>query len=119
MTFYADIAAAVQEVLSEFGSHGQVTRTEQGGTYNPETGDYDTTTVTQDCTAVVFPIDQKLVDGTTVLATDETAYLSAVGLETPKPTDKLLWGAKVYTIMRVENLAPAGTSVLVTLIVRR
>ena len=119
MTFYTELAATVQEVLAEFGSPGQVTRTEQSGTYNPDTGDYDATTVTQDCTAVVFPIDQKLVDGTTVLATDETAYLSAVGLTTPKPADRLVWNGKTYTIMRVENLAPAGTSVLVTLIVRR
>lgn len=119
MTFYSELAATVQEVLAEFGASGQVTRTEQSGVYNPDTGDYDTTTVTQDCTAVVFPIDQKLVDGATVLATDEQAYLSAVGLTIPEPTQKLAWAGKTYTIMRVENLAPAGASVLVTMIVRR
>lgn len=119
MSFYSDIAADAHALLAEFGSPGQVTRTEQSGTYNPDTGDYDTTTVTQDCIAVVFPIDQKLVDGTTVLATDETAYLSAVGLTIPEPTQKLAWAGKTYTIMRVENLAPASTSVLVTMIVRR
>jgi hypothetical protein len=54
-----------------------------------------------------------------VLATDEQAYLSAVGLTIPEPTQRLAWAGKTYTIMRVENLAPAGTSVLVTMIVRR
>lgn len=119
MTFYEEIAATVQEILAEFGAPAQVTRTEQGGEYDPDTGDYVTTTVTQDVTSVVFPVDQKLVDGTTVLATDEQAYLSAVGLTIPEPTQKLAWAGKTYTIMRVENLAPAGTSVLVTMIVRR
>ena len=119
MTFYSDMAATVQEILAEFGAPAQVTRTEQGGEYDPDTGDYVTTTVTQDVTAVVLPIDQKLVNGTTVLATDEQAYLSAVGLTIPAPTQKLAWADKTYTIMRAENLAPAGTSVLVTMIVRR
>jgi len=119
VTFYAEIAADAHALLAEFGALGQVTRIEQSGIYNPDTGDYDTTAVTQDCTAVVFPIDQKLVDGTTVLATDEQAYLSTVGLTIPEPTQKLAWAGKTYTIMRVENLAPAGTSVLVTMIVRR
>jgi hypothetical protein len=82
MTFYADMAATVEEILREFGAPGQVTRTEQGGEYDPETGDY-------------------------------------VGLTIPEPTQRLAWAGKTYTIMRVENLAPAGTSVLVTMIVRR
>lgn len=118
MTFYSDMAATVQEILAEFGAPAQVTRTEQGGEYDPETGDYVTTTVTQDCISVVLPVDQKLVDGTTVLATDETAYLSAVGVTEPRASDRLKVNGKIYTVIRCKNLAPAGQAVLYELQVR-
>ena len=120
MTFdYARMAGRAAGLLARFGAQGQVIRKEQSGTYNPDTGDFAATTVVQDVTCVVLPIDQKLVDGSTVLATDEQAYLSAVGLTTPKPTDKLVWQGVTYTIVRVKNLAPAGESVLCELILRR
>lgn len=116
---YADIAATADEILREFGAAGIVTRKEPGGVYDPDTGTYPDTPVSQNCTAVVFPINQKLVDGVTVLRTDEQAYLSAVGLTAPAATQVLTWAGVDYTIMDVKNLAPAGVAVLVELIVRR
>lgn len=116
---YAEIAQTVQELLEEFGAPGKLTRKDRAGVYDPDLGDYPEVEVAQDCTAVVFPIDQKLVDGTAVLATDEQAYLSAVSLTTPTPSHKLTWQGKGYTIVRAKNLAPAGVSVLVELIVRK
>lgn len=116
---YADIARTADEILKEFGAAGLVTRKVPGGDYDPDTGTYPDVPVSQNCTAVVFPVDQKLVDGQTVLATDEQAYLSAVGLVTPKPTEVLTWQGVDFTIQSVKNLAPAGVAVLVELIVRR
>lgn len=116
---YAEIAQVAHEILAEMGSAGLITRKERGGVYDPAAGAYPETTVTQSCTAVVFPIDQKLVNGTTVLASDEQAYLSAVGLVLPAPPQVLTWQGVDYTLVRVKNLAPAGVSVLVDIIVRR
>lgn len=116
---YAEIAQVAHAVLTEFGAEGVLTRKERSGVYDPAAGAYPETTVTQSCTAVVFPIDQKLVNGTTVLASDEQAYLSAVGLDLPAPPQVLTWQGVDYTLVRVKNLAPAGLSVLVELIVRR
>lgn len=118
MSFYGDMAAVADDVLREFGATGTLTRTESTGEYDPDTGDYVTTTVTQDCIAVVLPVDQKLVDGTTVLATDETAYLSAVGVTEPRASDRLKVNGKIYTVIRCKNLAPAGQAVLYELQVR-
>ena len=119
MTFYAEMAQVADEILREFGATGMVSYKTRSGEYDPDLGDYPEVEVTQDCTAAVFPVDQKLVDGTTVLATDEQAYLSAVGLSIPEPTHVLTLGGVAFTVIRVKNLAPAGTSVLVELIVRR
>jgi hypothetical protein len=116
---YAEIAQVAHEILAEFGAEGVLTRKERGTVYDPGTGGYSETMTTQSCTAVVFPIDQKLVNGTTVLATDEQAYLSAVGLTIPQTGQALTWQGADYTLMNVENLAPAGLSVLVELIVRK
>jgi hypothetical protein len=113
MTFYAEMAQGADEILREFGAAGTVSYKTGSGEYDPDFGDYPEVEVTQACTAAVFPVDQKLVDGTTVLATDEQAYLSAVGLSI------LTLGGVARTVVSVKNLAPAGTSVLVELIVRR
>lgn len=119
MGFYDEVQGDAHAVLTEFGAAGQITRKERGGVYDPAAGAYPETTVAQPCTAVVFPIDQKLVNGTTVLASDEQAYLSAVGLVLPAPPQVLTWQGVDYTLVRVKNLAPAGVSVLVDIIVRR
>ena len=116
---YAEIAQVAHEILAEFGAEGVLARKERGTVYDPGAGGYGETTVTQPCTAVVFPVDQKLVNGTTVLATDEQAYLSAVGLTVPAPTQVLTWQGADYTLMSVKSLAPAGLPVLVELIVRK
>lgn len=116
---YAEIARDAHEILQEFGAAGQITRKERSGVYDPAAGAYPEITVTQPCIAVVLPIDQKLVNGTTVLSTHEQAYLSAVGLDIPAPPQTLTWHGVNYTLVRVKNLAPAGVSVLVELIVRR
>lgn len=118
--FYEDTRATADEILREFGAAGLVTRKVPGGDYDPDTGTTTPDTeVSQQCTAVVLPINQKLVNGTTVLATDEQAYLSAVGLTIPAATQTLTWQGVDYTIMDVKNLAPAGVSVLVEMVVRR
>lgn len=118
MSFYAETAVIADEVLRDFGATGTLTRTESTGVYDPETGDYSTSVTVQDVVAVVLPIDARLIDGQSVLATDETAYLSAVGVTAPQASDSLTWGGKTYTVMRCKNLAPAGQAVLYELQVR-
>lgn len=116
---YAEIALTAHELLAEFGTAGKLSYSEQSGDYNPETGDYNTTTVEIDVVGCVFPVDQKMIDGTTVLATDEQALLSAFGLDEVNSSWALTLNGKAHTIIRAQRLAPAGLPVLHTLIVRR
>lgn len=119
MTFYLEMAQVADEILREFGAAGTLTYKTRSGEYDPDLGDFPEVEVAQPCVAAVFPVDQKLVDGTAVLSTDEQAYLSAVGLSMPEPTHILTLGGMARTVVSVKNLAPAGASVLVELIVRR
>jgi hypothetical protein len=116
---YAELASIAAEIISEFGGPAQLIRKDTSGTYDPTTGKMSETSVTQGTVAVVFPIDRKLINGTTVLASDETAYISTVGVTEPKATDTLTLNGQTYTIMSVAWIAPAGLAVLGELIVRR
>lgn len=121
MTFnYAKTAASVERMLKKYGGAGTISRSEDTGSYDPLTGmPAPATEVTQNIVGVVFPIADKLVNGTTVLATDETAYISTVGVWKPRSTDVLAINDQTYTVMGVKWLAPAGVAVLGELIVRK
>lgn len=121
MTFdYAKTAATVERMLKKFGVAGTISRREGTGSYDPLTGlPIPASQVTQNIVGVVFPIDAKLVDGTTVLATDETAYISAVNVWEPRDTDVLAINGKSYTVQGVKWTAPAGVAVLGELVVRK
>lgn len=120
MTFdYAKAAATADRILQKFGSAGQITRKERSGAYDPTLGQVPEVTITQDIVAVVLPVDTEMVNGTAVLITDETAYMSAVGTIEPKPADVLEINGKSYTVTGVRWTAPAGVGVLGQLFVRR
>lgn len=116
---YAELAAAAAEILADFGATGQLKRKERSGDYDPETGTFPETTVTQQITAVVIAYPQHLIDGTTVLQGDELAYVSAVGLTMPKPLDVMTWMGSDYTVINAKPTAPAGLNVLAEVQVRR
>lgn len=117
---YAKTAASVERMLKKYGGAGTISRAGAEGSPDPLTGvpqpSFETV---QDIVGVVFPIDSKLVDGTTVLATDETAYISAVNVWEPRATDVLDINGKGYTVQVVKWFAPAGVAVLGELIVRK
>ncbi len=75
--------------------------------------------VTQDTVAIVFPVERKFINGTTILASDETAYIATVGVTEPKTGDVLKLNANTYTVISVAWTAPIGVAVLGELHVRR
>jgi hypothetical protein len=114
---YARIAQTVQRVLTKFGARTTLTRSVEP-TYDPETGTTTSSVAVAAVTAAVLPVDARFVDGSMVLATDQQAYLSAVGVAEPKPGDVLAWGGLALTVIRAKNLGPGGVMVLYELIVR-
>lgn len=119
MSFYGELSIDADEIIKEFG--GTTTLTKPGTpTYDPSTGETTATPTVLPCAAVVFPYEDRFIDGTLILQGDQQAYLSAIGLTVPVPGDVLAWGGVNYTVIRTKNLGPNGvTFVLYELQVRK
>ena len=114
---YLSLAATAQRLLQRFGSATTLTRSTPGE-YDPDTAAAPITTAVQNVTAAVFPVEDRFVDGTLIFATDQQAYVSAVGVTEPKPGDVLAWNGADLTAVRCKNLGPSGVFVLYEMIVR-
>lgn len=114
---YARTAATALRLLQRFGATATLTRPGVSG-YDPETGAVTATPVVDGCTAAVFPYEDKHVDGSLILSTDQQALIAASGLSEPRPGDVLAWGGKGLTVVKAKNLGPSGVMVLYEVQVR-
>jgi hypothetical protein len=118
MSLYSDLISSADELLRLFGASGTLIRN-LDSTYDPATGvATPATPVSQACIAAVLDIDSKLVNGSSVLQDDKTAYLSPVGISAPRPGDKLTWGSVTYDVVTAKEIAPARVVVLYQLVIR-
>lgn len=120
MTIYTRAIATVERMLRKYGAETTLTTpSATAPTYNTATGVSTPASPTVDpVQAVVFPYADKYIDGTLILAGDEQAYISAVGITEPKPGSVLAWRGKSYTTVRAKVLGPSGVNVLYELQVR-
>lgn len=114
---YLSLAATANKLLQRFGASATLTRS-RPGEYDPDTGAAPITAPVQNVTAAVFPVEDRFVDGTLIFATDQQAYVSAVGVTEPKPGDVLAWNGGSLTAVRCKNLGPSGVHVLYEMVVR-
>lgn len=118
MTFnYAALAQTARRLLVRFGASATLTRSTPGE-YDSETASAPLTTTVQNVTACVFPVEDRYVDGSLIFATDQQAYIAAVGVTEPKPGDVLAWQGVNLTAVQCKNLGPSGIMVLFEMIVR-
>lgn len=117
MSFYSEVATEAASVIAEFGATCTLT-TDETGAYDPEEGSAPIITTSHPCSAAVFPVERQYLDGTTILATDQQALVSVVGLVEPKPGDRLTFNGVVYQLLRAMILGPAGIAVLYTIFIR-
>lgn len=115
---YAEIAAIVDELLTEYGAPARLTRITPGG-YDPDTGTTtpDVTT-TWDGTGAKFDYEQRDVDGTKVRQGDQRVYMSVVGVANPQTGDTLTIDGIVLNVVASRPLKPASTAVLYDVQVR-
>jgi hypothetical protein len=115
---YASLAVDVAELLGEMGAATTLTTTTPG-TYDPNTGTVPAaTTVAATVNAVVLPYADEAVNGTLIQASDQKAFVSAVGVTAPLPGAVLAWRGQALTVVRAKNLGPSGVFVLYELQVR-
>lgn len=120
MTFYADMAAVADDLITEFGQLGNIRRTgaATGPAYDPTPG----ADVDHPALFAVLDYMASEIDGTRVLATDKKALLAVGSLTiTPALNDKLVEAdGTVYKIIPpLKPLSPAGTVVLYEVQCRR
>jgi hypothetical protein len=115
---YTNSNATATRLLAKFGR--SVTHTiRTAGTYDPATGLITVTETTQSATAALFDYGTKDIDGTLIVMGDKRALIAANITTMPKPDDTLTVGSVVWTIKQVNELNPAGTSVMYEAQVRK
>lgn len=95
------------------------------GTYSPATGAVSGATAgSASANAVLLPLARaRKVDGTNIVATDETLLLSAIGntgaaFSPPVGTTVTYADGSKATIVAIDRLAPAGMSIMFDAVVR-
>ncbi len=102
---YAEMQAVADELITEFGRQGTVTRVVQSGpTYDPVLTPTD-----YPCQLVVMEYEDRAVDGTLILRTDKLIYIATQGLEiTLDRADTINAGGQTFSIENVKQINPAG-----------
>lgn len=118
-----DIIDDVDDALGEWGSQDATVIYTQAsqGTFDPVTGTFEggETPERVRVKAVFKPVDQRLVDGQNVLASDCMARMSPKGLSVlPAIGDKIKRGKDVYKIVNVYHSRPADKPLLLVYQVR-
>lgn len=117
---YARAAATAERLVRKFGAQGAIRREtiEGGNSYDPESG--TKTTTNHPAHIVLTDYSNREIDGQRILSTDRKALVEpAIGIE-PTTSDLLVTAdGATLTIVNVDLLRPATTTVLYTLQVRR
>lgn len=108
---WASLANDVDEVLGGFAA-ATLTRSTPGA-YDPATSTTAAATVTtQGAKVARFDYAEKDINGTSILAGDQRALLSTVGIVRPRKDDTLTIGADVFMVVESKAVGPALTAVL-------
>ena len=115
---YAEVASVAAGLIDDFGAAATLVRV-GSPVYDPATGlTGPGDAFPEPVVAVVFDYDQKMIDGSLIQSGDKQAFVSVVGLTVPRTSDAFWWVGKIYTIIMVKALAPAGVPVLYELQIR-
>jgi hypothetical protein len=117
MTFYEEMQGVASDLLGEF-RQGVVILTKTVTAPGPNDWTPGTETSTDyPLDAVVRAVEDKYVDGTTVLTTDRQVTCSVLAVEI-EPGDRLAIDGKAVTLVKVMRIPAAGMAVAWKMIVR-
>lgn len=110
---YAKSALTARKLIANFGQSMTLNKE----VYNIDTGALTSATATTD-KGVLFAYSKGVIamSNGLIQASDQQVYINISVI--PAPTDRLTVGAKVYSVISVEALEPAGVNVLYILQVR-
>lgn len=118
MGFYDNLAATAARLLTRYGQSVTLRRA-AAGTYDPATSGVTSaapTDLTRQGALLDFGVGVTNLRGNLVQATDRRLLLEAG--EAPALADAFVIGGKVFTIVSIGEISPAGTPVMYDLHVR-
>lgn len=115
---YARAAATAERLIAKFGATGAIRRETPGSGPSYDPG--EPTITDHPARLVISAFSNREIDGQRILSTDKKATVEpAIGIE-PKTTDLLVDAdGSTFTIVHVDVLRPATTTLLWKLQVRR
>lgn len=120
MTFdYSPVAQSATTAISEYGVAVTLRKITQ--TVNPAAPWENSTETTTDysCRGLLKGVEYKLINGTTILSTDEMLTIGGSDLSvTPTTNDTVIIGGTSYSVVAYMPLKPGGTVVLHKIVVR-
>lgn len=117
MTFYAELAQDVGDILDELGQTGSIKRTvTTGGGPSDPTGGSSVTTP-YPAQMAVFPVSDDRIDGTNILAGDFQVIVETLDIEITAE-DIVSCTQGELTIKRLGKIAPAGVTVAYDMVCR-
>lgn len=113
-----DLSADATEILTELGSSDHIKLVvKSDGVLDPVEGETTgSATVDINCVGAVVRIDQKLIDGERILASDKMAIID--NQKTPTMENQIKVDDKVYEIIAINEINHAGITQLWTIIYR-
>ena len=115
---YSRPAATATRLLDRFGQAGELSRTVEGGDYDPMTGPVQITE-TAACTVALLQFDNSQVDGELVQIGDRRAMIAPDASFEPLAGDSLTVGGELLQVVRNRPVSPAGVVVLHDCVVRK
>ncbi|MCA7945570.1 hypothetical protein [Burkholderia vietnamiensis] len=117
--FYAEMAADVFDLLTEFGRAVVVTIVSPDSVYDPETSTNVNPSTDYPAIGAIFDKNDHEINGTLVRVGDKRVLVSAVGVPAPRLDDRVTVGADTFRIVNPQTIGPAGVAVLYDLHVRK
>lgn len=115
---YSRPAATAKRLLDRFGRVGSLSRTIDGGEYDPVTGPVQSTE-TAACTVALLEFDNRQIYGELIQAGDRRALIAPDVSFEPQAGDSLTVGGDVLQVVRNRPTSPSGVVVLHDCIVRK
>lgn len=115
--------SSAHDLIAAKGQAVTLTR-QAAGTYDPATGAAAITTSTQAGKGVILPLSPMRKNGDSIVEGDQAMLLSGLNaagtaLTAPKVSDTVTdSNSKVWTLIGIEPLAPAGLSIIYDCVIR-
>jgi hypothetical protein len=117
--FYAEMAADVVELLTEFGQPVTVTIVSPDSVYDPSTSTNVNPEANYPAVGAIFDLNDREINGTLMQVGDKRIYVSAVGVPTVRLDDRVTIGGETFRVVNPNTIGPAGAAVLYDLHVRK